>query len=277
MPGICRSAITHDVPFNPPDCKKCSADEYAWTVYPCDLRNLLVAARTDASSSTMEITETVDKTSLPHAEPALVQHDRSVEKCAANQDFKIILRFARPLGNSDPTDQSPRLILHTAHLIDLQPNSRQTRSSPAVCLRRSPRAFEPAPLDHLAGPRNPYRDRKRRAAIELIIAQTSRAPDGPQRHPGGQRSCKGRPRVRQLCRANRGPPYFDNALGLLDIVSGDGDRRQLRHLFRWLLAAQERDKYVDSARLWPPGFCSMVPVRLPAFTSSSASGSAPNR
>jgi hypothetical protein len=36
-------------------------------VYPCDLKNLLVAARTDASSSTTEITETVDKTGLPDA------------------------------------------------------------------------------------------------------------------------------------------------------------------------------------------------------------------
>jgi hypothetical protein len=67
MPGICRSAITHDVLFKPPDCKKCSADEYAWTVYPCDLRNLLVAARTDESSSTTEIIETAVKTGLPDA------------------------------------------------------------------------------------------------------------------------------------------------------------------------------------------------------------------
>jgi hypothetical protein len=67
MPGICTSAITHDVSFKRPDRKKSSAEEYAWTVYPCDLRNLLVAARTDASSSTTEITETVDKTGLPHA------------------------------------------------------------------------------------------------------------------------------------------------------------------------------------------------------------------
>src|SRR5271154_7426482 len=66
MPGICTSAITHDVSFKRPDRKKSSADEYAWTVYPCDLRNLLVAARTDASSSTTEITEPVDKTGLPH-------------------------------------------------------------------------------------------------------------------------------------------------------------------------------------------------------------------
>jgi hypothetical protein len=36
-------------------------------VYPCDLRNLLVAARIDESSSTMEITETADKTGLSDA------------------------------------------------------------------------------------------------------------------------------------------------------------------------------------------------------------------
>jgi hypothetical protein len=29
MPGICRSAITHEVSFKRPDWKKCSADEYA--------------------------------------------------------------------------------------------------------------------------------------------------------------------------------------------------------------------------------------------------------
>ena len=107
MPGICTSAITHDVPFKRPDRKKSSADENAWTEYPCDLRNLLVAARTDASSSTTEITETVDKTGLFTREPALVQHDRSVEKCAANQPFEIILRFGRS-----------SLTLHGAHLMD---------------------------------------------------------------------------------------------------------------------------------------------------------------
>jgi hypothetical protein len=67
MPGICRSAITHDVPFKRPDCKKCSADEYASGVYPCDLRSLLVAARTDESSSTTEITGSSNKTGLPDA------------------------------------------------------------------------------------------------------------------------------------------------------------------------------------------------------------------
>ena len=42
--------------------------------------------------------------------------------------------------------------------------------------------------------------------------------------------------------------HFANALGLPDIVPGDSDWRQLRNLFRWLLAvAEERDKYVDRA------------------------------
>src|ERR1700691_1301025 len=41
---------------------------------------------------------------------------------------------------------------------------------------------------------------------------------------------------------------FPNALGLPDIVLGDGDWRQLYHLFRWFLAvAQERNKYVKRA------------------------------
>ena len=96
MPGICRSAMTHDVSFKRPDRRKCSADGYASTIYPCDFRNLLVAARTDASSSTTEITETVDKRrAFLTREPTLVQYDGSGQKCGANQHFKIILRFAR--------------------------------------------------------------------------------------------------------------------------------------------------------------------------------------
>src|SRR5271167_1584576 len=42
--------------------------------------------------------------------------------------------------------------------------------------------------------------------------------------------------------------HFPNALGLLDIAPGDGDRRQLYHRFRWFLAvAQERNKYFNRA------------------------------
>jgi hypothetical protein len=36
-------------------------------MYPCELRRLVVAARTDASSSMTEITESVDKKGLPDA------------------------------------------------------------------------------------------------------------------------------------------------------------------------------------------------------------------
>jgi hypothetical protein len=42
--------------------------------------------------------------------------------------------------------------------------------------------------------------------------------------------------------------HFANALGLPDIVPGDSDGRQLRNLFRRLLAvAEECDEYVDRA------------------------------
>ena len=42
--------------------------------------------------------------------------------------------------------------------------------------------------------------------------------------------------------------HFPNALGLLDIVSGDGDWSQLRDLLRWFLAvAQECNKYINRA------------------------------
>jgi hypothetical protein len=75
------------VSFKRPDSKKCSADEKAWTVYPCDFRNLLVAARTDASSSTTEITETVDKTDLPDAGGTLVRRNRSVDKMCRESIF----------------------------------------------------------------------------------------------------------------------------------------------------------------------------------------------
>jgi hypothetical protein len=65
--GICTSAITHDVSFKWADRKNSSADANVWTVYPCELRRLLVAARTDASSSMMEITEGVGNAVLPDA------------------------------------------------------------------------------------------------------------------------------------------------------------------------------------------------------------------
>src|SRR6266851_2588772 len=69
--GICTSAITHEVSFKWADCKNSSADANVCTVNPCDLRRLLVAARTDASSSMTEIIESVDKEVLPEAAKAL--------------------------------------------------------------------------------------------------------------------------------------------------------------------------------------------------------------
>ena len=66
--GICTSVITHDVSFKWADCKNSSADANVRTVYPCDLRRLLVAARTDASSSMTDITESVDKAALSDAD-----------------------------------------------------------------------------------------------------------------------------------------------------------------------------------------------------------------
>jgi hypothetical protein len=65
MAGICTSAITHAVSWSWVDRKNSSADANVWTIYPCDDRRLFVAARTDASSSMTEITESVDKTILP--------------------------------------------------------------------------------------------------------------------------------------------------------------------------------------------------------------------
>src|SRR5258705_13580979 len=65
--GIWTSAMTQAVPFTWADRRKSSADANVCTVYPCDLRRLLVAARTDASSSMTEIIEIVDKEVLPEA------------------------------------------------------------------------------------------------------------------------------------------------------------------------------------------------------------------
>jgi hypothetical protein len=73
--------------FKRPDCKKCSADEYTSTVYPCDLSNLLVAARTDASSSTTEITGSSDKTGLADAGSQRVLHNGSFEKMPCKSRF----------------------------------------------------------------------------------------------------------------------------------------------------------------------------------------------
>src|ERR1700722_11800134 len=61
MVGICKSTRTHADSFTRADCKNSSADANVSTKYPCELRRLLVAVRTDASSSMTEITERVDK------------------------------------------------------------------------------------------------------------------------------------------------------------------------------------------------------------------------
>src|ERR1700722_8071426 len=64
IPGICTSATTHRDWLRWFDCRNSSADTKVWTRYPCELRRLSVAARTDASSSTIEITEGIDKAGL---------------------------------------------------------------------------------------------------------------------------------------------------------------------------------------------------------------------
>jgi hypothetical protein len=61
MTGICTSAMTHDESSRWADCKKSTADANVRTRYPWELRRLLVAPRTDTSSSIIEITESVDK------------------------------------------------------------------------------------------------------------------------------------------------------------------------------------------------------------------------
>src|ERR1700682_2058239 len=102
MTDICTSAITHEVSFKWADRKNSSADANVWTVYPCDLRRLWVAARTDASSSIMEIAESVDKAGLPDAGTKRLPERRCPsEKWAANQPCKIILRFVRAMAWCD--------------------------------------------------------------------------------------------------------------------------------------------------------------------------------
>src|SRR5882672_1895896 len=65
--GIWTSAMTQDESFRQLDCKNSSADANVWTLYPCELRRLSAAVRTDASSSTTEINESMDKAKLPKA------------------------------------------------------------------------------------------------------------------------------------------------------------------------------------------------------------------
>src|ERR1700733_1446869 len=68
-------------------------------MYPCDLRNLLVAARTDASSSTTETADTVDKTDLPDAKAGVVRQKLSAENVLR---INILLSY---LGLRDRTSQ----------------------------------------------------------------------------------------------------------------------------------------------------------------------------
>jgi hypothetical protein len=58
--GIWTSVMTHDVSFKRAEFRNSSADANVCAQYPCDLTRLSVAARTDASSSTIEITGTFD-------------------------------------------------------------------------------------------------------------------------------------------------------------------------------------------------------------------------
>jgi hypothetical protein len=75
MPGICTSATTHDELCKWVDRRNSSADANVWTTYPCELRRLSIAARTDASSSMTEISESIDKTTfLMRAQGACLEH-----------------------------------------------------------------------------------------------------------------------------------------------------------------------------------------------------------
>src|SRR5271165_13922 len=55
IPGICTSAIRHEVPGTWREVKNSSADAKAWAVYPNDFMSPLTASRIDSSSSTTEI------------------------------------------------------------------------------------------------------------------------------------------------------------------------------------------------------------------------------
>jgi len=58
MPGICTSTMRHEVSPTRGDCKNSLADVNVWAANPSDLNSRAVAVRTEASSSTTEITGT---------------------------------------------------------------------------------------------------------------------------------------------------------------------------------------------------------------------------
>ena len=61
MPGICTSAIRQEASCAFEELRKSPAEANVVTEYPSDLTNLLVAMRTEGSSSTIEMTGTWDK------------------------------------------------------------------------------------------------------------------------------------------------------------------------------------------------------------------------
>lgn len=61
MHGIWTSVITQEVSRNSAELRNSSAETKVWTMYPYDVRRLFVALRTDGWSSTIEITEGIDK------------------------------------------------------------------------------------------------------------------------------------------------------------------------------------------------------------------------
>jgi hypothetical protein len=95
MVGIWTSAITHEVSLKWVDRKKSSADANVWTMYPSALSRLSVATRTDASSSTTEITGLLDTmVFLSRRKQPFWRHPKA--ECAAKRDRKIIHRFYAP-------------------------------------------------------------------------------------------------------------------------------------------------------------------------------------
>jgi hypothetical protein len=60
MPGICTSAIRQEASRAFEELRKSQAEANVATEYPSDLTNLLVAMRTEGSSSTIEMTGTWD-------------------------------------------------------------------------------------------------------------------------------------------------------------------------------------------------------------------------